>query len=318
MTSIKMFTAVFKLAVTGILMWLLFHKIDFEPTIFRLSHMHAGWACFAVVILFAQLILTSIRWYLVCDLLGARVRFILACRLTLVGQFFNQILPSSVGGDAVRIWQLSENGILLRRALSSVICDRITALIVLTLIVAITLPIIILTGSVEFPYVLPIAITISLATLAIFFIFLWGEAFHALLIKLPYLRSLGALLRDLRIVLVESYSSVKVIIISVVVQIMVACSIYFIGLALEVKLNLLHFVILPLILLLSSLPISFAGWGLRESIMIIGLNFGGISEHDALAISVSFGIAQIFVGLPGMAITILRSFKSERSSLKNP
>ena len=61
-------------------------------------------------------------------------------RLTLIGQFFNQTLPSAIGGDAVRAWLASREGVPLGKAISGVFADRLVALLLLVAIVGATLP----------------------------------------------------------------------------------------------------------------------------------------------------------------------------------
>ena len=299
-----------KLVVSGALLWFVFRKVDLGPLAMRLGNVQVGWAAVALAVLLGQLLLTGVRWYFVGQLVGAGIRPGLATRLILVGQFFNQVLPSSVGGDGVRAWLLSREGISIRHALVSVICDRAAALVVLSTIVACTLPIVIASGDAAIPSAWPLAIAVdALTVVGLLFLFLWGEAFSAWLISLPAARPLGVVIRDLRRVLLSSIKSLWVVGLTVVVQAMVVMSIYFFALALGVKFGMVHLLMLPLIMLVSSLPLSFAGWGLRESTMVTGLGFAGISAADALAVSVSFGIAQLIVGLPGVVIAIMSKHK---------
>lgn len=307
----------FKLMVTGALLWFLFRKVDIGPVAMRLVSMQAGWAAVALAVLFGQLLLTGVRWYFVGQLVGAGIGLGLASRLILVGQFFNQVLPSSVGGDGVRAWLLSREGISIRHALVSVICDRAAALVLLTVIAACTLPIVILSGDAAIPYAWPLAIAVDALTVAgLLFLFLWGEAFSAWLISLPLTRPLGVVIRDLRLVLFSSVKSLWVVGLTVIVQAMVVMSVYFCARALRVEFGMAPLLMLPIIMLISSIPISFAGWGLRESAMVAGLGFAGISAGDALAISVSFGIAQILVGLPGVVVAVMSSYGRKKPSAR--
>lgn len=301
----------FKLIVTGTLLWFLFRKVDIGPVAMRLVSMQAGWAAAALAVLLGQLLLTGVRWYFVGQLVGAGIGVGLAMRLILIGQFFNQVLPSSVGGDGVRAWLLSREGISIRHALVSVICDRGAALILLTVIVACTLPIVIVSGDAAIPSAWPLAITVDALTVGgLLFLFLWGSVFSAWLIRLPPARPLAVVIRDLRRVLFSSERSLWVVGLTIVVQAMVVMSTYFCALALGVKFGMVHLLMLPLIMLVSSIPLSFAGWGLRESAMVTGLGFAGIPAADALAVSVSFGIVQLLVGLPGVVIAIMSKHKS--------
>lgn len=309
MKPVQVAMLAFKLMVTGALLWFLFRKVDLEPVAIRLGSMQAGWVVAALAVLFGQLLLTGVRWYFVGQIVGAGIGLRLATRLILVGQFFNQVLPSSVGGDAIRAWLLSREGISIRHALVSVICDRAAALVMLTVIVACTLPIVILSGDAAIPSAWPLAIAVDALTMAgLLFLFLWGEQFSAWLIRLPLVRPLGVVIRDLRRVLSSSVKSLWVVGLTVVVQTMVVTSIYFFALALRVEFGMVHLLMLPLIMLVSSIPISFAGWGLRESAMVAGLGFAGIPATDAMAISISFGIAQMLVGLPGVVVAVMSSY----------
>jgi glycosyltransferase 2 family protein len=300
--------------VTVALLWFLFRKVDLAPIAFRLANLRLELAVVAIAILFGQLLLTGGRWYFVGQLVDAGIRLGLATRLILVGQFFNQVLPSSVGGDGVRAWLLSREGISIRRALASVICDRVAALLVLTVIVVCSMPIVMLSGDAAIPSAWPLTVAIDVSTTGgLLFLWLWGGAFSAWLIRLPPLRPLGVLIRDLRRVLFSNVKSLWVVGLSLLVQTMVVTSIYFLALALGVQLRAIHMLMMPLIMLISSIPVSFAGWGLRESVMVAGLGFAGISTADALAVSVSFGMAQLIIGLPGLAIAFLSRYdKSDK------
>ena len=50
-----------------------------------------------------------------------------------IGQFFNQLLPSTIGGDAIRAWLLSRRGPTLPTAIKLTLVDRLTGVIALML-----------------------------------------------------------------------------------------------------------------------------------------------------------------------------------------
>jgi len=311
----QMGLVMFKLAVTCALLWLVFRKIDIGLVSQRIGTMQVGWASIALITLFDQLLLTGVRWYFVDRLIGACIGRGLATRLILVGQFFNQVLPSSVGGDGVRAWLLSREGISIRHALVSVICDRVSALVLLAVIVACTLPIVIASGGAEIPAGHLLVIIVDAVTaIGLLFLILCGKAFSDWLIRLPLVRPLGVLIRDLRLVLFSSVTSLWIVGLSIIVQGMVVMSTYFCAKALGIQFGMVHLLMLPFIMLISSIPISFAGWGLRESAMVTGLGFAGISAENALVVSVSFGIAQMLVGLPGFVIAIMLSYDHKKSN----
>jgi hypothetical protein len=57
--------------------------------------------------------------------------------------------------------------------------------------------------------------------------------------------------------------------------------------------------IVPPVTLLQLVPISLAGWGVREAALVVALGWFGVPAEAALAISVLVGLCLILVGLPG-------------------
>ena len=62
---------------------------------------------------------------------------------------------------------------------------------------------------------------------------------------------------------------------------------------------------MPLASLLMTVPISIAGWGVREGVMIIGFGFLGVTPESALAISLLYGLIMLVISLPGVVIWLL-------------
>src|ERR1019366_6327782 len=63
-----------------------------------------------------------------------------AMRFNVIGTFFNQTLPSSIGGDAVRLWLVARGGAGWRAATYSIFVDRAIGLIALAIIIVASLP----------------------------------------------------------------------------------------------------------------------------------------------------------------------------------
>lgn len=307
-----------KLAVSGGLILLLMRKIDMSPLEARLFSLQPEPVILALVILFGQLLLTGWRWRIVTQVLGVNIKLGLATRLSLIGQFFNQVLPSSVGGDGIRVWLLSREGVPIKQVLVSVVCDRLIALVLLVVMVACVLPIITAQEKALFPSARIMTLGLDAATvLGLTILFIWGDALVTFLAKQSMVRPFGVLIRELRKILFFSKKSPLVAFLCIIVQVMIVLSIFFCGKALSVELSLIQLLMLPLILLLSSIPISFAGWGLRESTMVVGLGFVGVAATDALAISVSFGLAQFIIGLPGLVFSVMSVYGKKRQDAGN-
>ena len=81
-------------------------------------------------------------------------------------------------------------------------------------------------------------------------------------------------------------------------------------LALRVDLNIIDcFVLIPPVILITTIPISIAGWGVREGAMVAVLAYAGISEGDAFILSLLLGISILIASLPGGLIWIKGGYK---------
>ncbi len=288
-----------KAAITLALIGWLLHRIDLAPMMARFGRLDAALTIAAVAVMMAQLLLTGWRWMTIAAIIGAPVERALALRLTLIGQFFNQTLPSAIGGDAVRAWLASREGVPLGKAISGVFADRLVALLLLVAIVGATLPAFyarvpdagLRTASVA----LVAATALGVAALVAV-----GPWVAALLQRHRWTRPLADLANDLRAVLTAAPESALVIVMAIVVHLGVIASVWLAARALALDVSLLDcLVLVPPIVLVTTLPISIAGWGVRESATVLGFGFIGVAAADALALSVVFGLVQIVIGLPG-------------------
>ena len=56
---------------------------------------------------------------------------------------------------------------------------------------------------------------------------------------------------------------------------------------------------MPLVLLISTIPVSIAGWGVREAAMVTAFSTVGIEATDSLLVSIAFGLSLTVMSLPG-------------------
>jgi uncharacterized protein (TIRG00374 family) len=295
-----------KAAITLALIGWLVHRIDLAPMMARFGHLDATLTLAAIAVMMAQLLLTGWRWMTISTIIGAPIERMLALRLTLIGQFFNQTLPSAIGGDAVRAWLASREGVPLGKAISGVFADRLVALLLLVAIVGATLPAFHArvpdTGLRTASIVLVAATALGVAALVAL-----GPQVAALLRRARWTRPLADIANDLRAVLITGLASALVIVMAIVVHFGVIASVWLAARALALDVSLLDcLVLVPPIVLVTTLPISIAGWGVRESATVLGFGFIGVAAADALALSVVFGLVQIAIGLPGGIVWLMQ------------
>jgi glycosyltransferase 2 family protein len=64
--------------------------------------------------------------------------------------------------------------------------------------------------------------------------------------------------------------------------------------------------VVPPVAFIQLLPVSLAGWGVREIALVVALGSFGVPAEAALAISVMMGFCLILIGLPGGLIWLAK------------
>lgn len=252
----------------------------------------------AVLVATAISLLHARRWEVVLARMEHAVRFAQALRLVLIGYFFNQTLPSTVGGDAYRAWGVYKEGIHAGNAVASVVVDRAFAL--LALVAMIVAGAWWLFDLVQAPLA---RVAIALACAAGFAGFglllaLWR--FSTLLTRWRASRFLLRVSEGARAVVTHPASVIEVLLVTVAGYLVLSCVVFMLAQGMNVDLPLRYALLfVPLVTLVSVLPVSIAGWGLRESAMVHALGLIGVASAEAFSLSVLYGLVVMASGIPG-------------------
>ena len=90
-----------KIAVTALLIVLVARAFDLRGVAGYLARVDAAAAAAVIAAGLGVLPLQTWRWMMVLEAVGSRLAFGRALVIVLIGHFFNQTLPSTVGGDAM-------------------------------------------------------------------------------------------------------------------------------------------------------------------------------------------------------------------------
>ena len=99
-----------KATISALLLYLSLRRVNFGSVGERLGALNFGWLVFMLVALCVQTLLLALRWREIVGICGARLHLIVGYRYSLIGLFFSQVLPSTIGGDAARIWLMARGG----------------------------------------------------------------------------------------------------------------------------------------------------------------------------------------------------------------
>jgi len=285
--------------VSAVLLFLAFRNIDLSSLSARLQQADVGWLCLALLTLIVQTFLIAFRWQLISAFCEIPITLSRTCRFTWIGTFFNQTLPSSVGGDAVKILLLRRDGASWTASGYSVLLDRIIGLVALSAMVV---------SSMWFALALitdPIArialLLIGVGTVAGFVLFLLARyGRHSSLTRWSIIRHLAQLSTLAGDILFSIRTGILVAVFSLAIQILAVVAAWCLGESVHVPFDLLYaFVLIPPVILISILPISIAGWGLRETSLALAFSYVGLSRADGVLVSLLFGALLVANGAIG-------------------
>lgn len=287
-----------KATLTALLIWWVARSVDVHSITHTLGGLDASVLLLALLLTLSQALLLGWRWHRMVLLLGGALPPANAMRWVFMGLFFNQVLPTSVGGDAARVWKLHQSGASLKFAFGSVMVERVSGLALMGLMILICLPAV--WGHLDNP-LLRAALLMTGPTL------IAGLMLATLADKLP-LRRLPArwaqllltLCTSLRRIADRPLALVEVSVLSLLVSLAGFVAAYALGMNLGIDLSLPSYVVLVGgAVLLSVLPISLGGWGVRELSMVSLFGAVGVEAERALALSLVWGVLPLLVSLPG-------------------
>lgn len=267
------------------------HLVSVDPFLFVV----------ALALIFFQTFVLNGRWELIMRALGVSLDWLAGWRILMISLWFNQVLPSSVGGDAVRMWLLRQRGVQWPEAVKGVAADRFTALIGLIALMVAGLPF------------LMSRVSDQAAILAIGGLTLAGVAGTAVLLTLDRLPkrlivhpAIASFVRFgvlVRFLLLKSERRALLFGSALLIHLATAAACYALARGVGAQLSVADAgVLIPPVVLLTAVPISISGWGVREGAMVACLGLAGVPSEEALSVSLLLGAISVIIGLIGGAI----------------
>ncbi|MFK4648810.1 uncharacterized protein (TIRG00374 family) [Bradyrhizobium ottawaense] len=226
------------------------HLVSVDPLLFVL----------ALALIFFQTFVLNGRWELIMRALGVSLDWLAGWRILMISLWFNQVLPSSVGGDAVRMWLLRQRGVQWPEAVKGVAADRFTALIGLIALMVAGLPFLLSRVS-DQAAILAIG-GLTLAGVAGTVVLLTLDRLPKRLTAHPAIASFvrfGALVRFL---LLQSERRALLFGSALLIHLVTAAACFALARGVGAQLSVVDAgILIPPVVLLTAVPISISGWG---------------------------------------------------------
>lgn len=290
-----------RIGVSVALLALIAQKVD-VPTIGRtIVRMDSAWLLATVMAVYAAIVLSAVKWDVLLRARGHRIGMPRLLRHYMVGLYFNNFLPTSVGGDVVRAWDIGRDVRDSAEGAASVVAERLIASVGLALTAT---------------FALLFARVGTQAMIAVAAVFVFGVGLTAL-IAVPSVaerlvgsavggrfanvagwlaRATGATGSLLR----ARGAAATVLAMSIGFQVLVALVNYCLFRAIGVTVTFAECVVYTSIVsAVTMVPVSISGLGIREAGYAYFFGLAGVAATSAVTASMLFFVTVAVCTLPG-------------------
>lgn len=271
----------------------------------------------ACVLVAIDRVLMAYRWLMLLAPLepGSRPPLSAIMRVFFVSTFLGTFLPASIGGDAVRAYGLSREGVGGVDAVASVLMDRLIG--VLSILFVASAGSLLARGLIDIRLLLP-----ALGFLGVACIFALAVVFSprlavwmgSVIARLPRGQDSAHRL----VAAIQRYAEyrgdlVNVLLCSIAVQVLRVLQTYCLGFALGLTLPVgVYFALVPLILLIVLMPITINGIGTSQAGFVWLFGRAGVANAPAFALSVLFLAIAVVGNLPGGVLYLMGNGRRKR------
>ncbi|MFT7645355.1 MAG: hypothetical protein ACI8Y4_000083 [Candidatus Poriferisodalaceae bacterium] len=260
-----------------------------------------GWFCGAFAATAGAFVLSAIRWHAVAQTLGLASSVPRLLSHYLAGQFVGNFLPTTIGGDVLRISRLGRDTGDRPNAFASVVIERLTGWIVLPLM---TIAALVINRGLLEQAGARMALIVSIGTLVLLLAVVYVAEHPRVGGRMTGVgqirRGLGAMHLALGTYRGHRQAATRLIAIGAIYQLMLVIATAFAAAAIGIRPGptaWLAFV--PMVLIVQVLPISIGGLGLREGALVFFLSPYGVSDGEAVLLGLVLYLLNLIASLAG-------------------
>jgi len=295
----------------GLLAYVL-HKIQPGNLLQSLSNIEPKYMVEGGVIFLASNIMGSWLWGMLLRSHGLRIPFYRVWSFYFVGLFFNNFLPANIGGDIVRIYDAAKYCKDTSSVFVATFMDRVIGVLAISFIAVVAsvycldhfrIFIIYLTVVLGFCGTLFVVLAILDRRILKFF-----EKPFKLVKAFDLERRVEKLFDQLHAYREKLPLLFRVTMMALAIQVMRVYVHYLVAKSLGINISLSYFFLfVPVLAVLTALPISINGLGVREGAGVVLFGLAGVAGHDAFSIEFITYLVGVLISLSGGVIFISRT-----------
>jgi uncharacterized protein (TIRG00374 family) len=304
------FFTIAKAGITLLIFGYVVYSVDLSAAWKRAAMLDLPLVTLAGASLVVQVGLGGTRWLIILRCLGARPPLWETLRLFYVSTFFNAWVPGGIGGDVMRAWLSYRANIAAKTAITSVVLDRVAALVAVAVLVLLTAPSFLARVGVSVEMLVPLLL--SMVGLVGVVIAAQFERLPERWLRFRPLRLLRDLGSSVRLIFLRPATLFPLVVVAILGQTALGIATYAVAISLGLNISFLECIVLMQpVALVANLPISIGGWGVRETAMITVFGLVGVPASASLVLSIQLGVLLLVVALPGGVLWL--AMKSDRN-----
>jgi len=305
---------VLKVVVSTVLMVFLLRRISLPELLTLVRGLDAGVFAGAVVCFFVSNVLGAYQWHQLLRSSGIELGFGQTFRFYFVGLFFNNFLPANIGGDAVKVYDVTRIGSSVYQVIAVTLLDRLLGIFSLCLLAFLSALFLISTeGSSPYGYYLIIFAACMVPAVGFYFFKPLGLMLRRLVLRIRPLSidsRATSILDQLSPFKGRRRLVMNLVGLSLFIQALRVSTHVLVGVALGVPPGLIivtqFFVFVPLLSLAMIPPITINGLGIREGLGIVLFATAGMQQTDAFTLEFLTYVVSVAVSLLGLLFFIAR------------
>lgn len=262
------------------------------------------WLLGATLLTFVGIVLSSMRWQAVLTALGVRSHLGRLINHYLAGQFVSNVLPTTIGGDVLRVSRLSRESGESPASFASVVLERMTGWLVLPVITYVGFAV--NPGLTHLGTATLVAMALATSTLVLLVTVMIAVASHRFGGRWTgtdgWRRFAGAVHLGLERLRRQPGAAVNVLAVGFVYQLTLVLAALFaakaVGMGVEVGLTAL-LAFFPAVAIAQVLPVGISGLGIREGAFVLFLGPLGVPDEQAVALGLLLYLLNLGVSLLG-------------------
>lgn len=293
-----------KFGVSALLFVLALHWVDFAELRRIGSHPNPAFLLMFLLLMVIDRVIMAYKWGFLLEAVGIRPGLKDLVVIYYKGTFVGNLLPTSIGGDAIRIYEIKKRGGAFEHVASSIVVERFVGFLTASILALAALLLSEPLGlKIPLAIFVPLGIAFAIGVAALVAIFIGGAFFRT---RMHLLERFHVAVKLAKIATsVADYQNHSGVIVrfffwSLGEQIIPVFVMYALARGLNLGIPLRDLAcIIPVTQFIARVPVTLSGIGLQENVLMGFFSLAGVEATAAFALGFAANIGTIISGLPG-------------------